>query len=252
VRELDRNTITVPSSVTKHRGFAVLGAAPELTQRTLRALPPNQRTPLGCLTFAPSSAFATAFRDLQDAIGGDKLVAFVSARPEDGATTVALGAAVSAMQQGRSVIVVDCDVRRRALSRALGGEPQQGLLEACEHPTEWRKFVEEEPETGLHFLPAARPANAWRTLMGTAGFSELLTALRQCYDLVILDCPPALSMADGAFVASQADRCIIVAGWDRTPMKEVRRTVQRVRNHAPTATSLYVNRVLPGYRFALN
>ncbi|MEQ1493044.1 MAG: hypothetical protein ABL932_21070, partial [Terricaulis sp.] len=49
VRELSRNTITSLSSFGRNRGYAILGAAPELTDRALRQLPPDKRTPLGCL-----------------------------------------------------------------------------------------------------------------------------------------------------------------------------------------------------------
>ena len=45
IRELSRNTVTSLSSFGKHRGYAILGAAPELTPRTLRQLPPDRRTP---------------------------------------------------------------------------------------------------------------------------------------------------------------------------------------------------------------
>ena len=79
VRELARNTVTSLSSFGKNRGYAILGAAPELTDRALRQLPPDKRSPLGCLAFQPASPFATAFRDLQNAISKDGVVAFAGA-----------------------------------------------------------------------------------------------------------------------------------------------------------------------------
>jgi hypothetical protein len=69
IRDLSRNTITSISSFGQRRDYALLGAAPELTGRTLRQLSPDQRTPLGCLAFQPASPFATAFRDLQEVLG---------------------------------------------------------------------------------------------------------------------------------------------------------------------------------------
>jgi hypothetical protein len=78
VRELSRNTVTSLSSFGKNRGYAILGAAPELTDRALRQLAPDKRSPLGCLAFQPSSSFATAFRDLQSAITKEGVVAFTA------------------------------------------------------------------------------------------------------------------------------------------------------------------------------
>jgi polysaccharide biosynthesis transport protein len=249
VRELGRNTITSVSRLGKNRGYTVLGAAPELSPRALRQLPPDQRSPLGCLISDPASAFATAFRDLQGNVVADGVVAFIGSMPGEGATTSALCAAASATQQGRLVIVVDCDLRRRSLTRGFGLDPELGVLEACERPEFWRDYVEEEQETGLHILPAVKPLNPWRTLAGQAGFSSLLKHLREAYDLVVLDCAPALGSAEGPIVARLAQRCVVVAVWDQTPIDAIRHTMRGLRARKNGTTGIYVNRVPPGYRF---
>ena len=248
VREIGRNTITSVASLGKNRGYTVLGAAPELSPRVLRQLPPDQRSPLGCVTYEPSSAFATAFRDLQGNIVNEGVVAFIGPVQGEGATTAALCAAASATQQGRSAIIVDCDLRRRSLTRGFGLTPELGVLEACERPEFWRDYVEQEHETGLHFMPAAKPLTPWRTLIGQAGLPVLLKQLRENYDLVVLDCPPALGSAEGPMVARLAQRTIVVAVWDQTPLGAVRHAMRTLRAKAG-ATSVFVNRVPPGYRF---
>lgn len=248
LRELGRNTITSVSSLGKSRGFTVVGAAPYLTPRALRQLAPDQRSPLGSVTHEPASPFATAFRDLQGNIVNDRVVAFLGTFAGDGATTTALCAAAAAAQQGRSTLIVDCDLRRRSLTRGFGLQPELGVLEACERPEYWRNYVEEEHETGLHFLPAAKPLSPWRGLVGQPGFSELLNYLRDAHDLVILDCPPALGSAEGPAIARLASRSVIVAVWDQTPLGAIRHTLRALRRN-PGATAIFVNRVPPGYRF---
>lgn len=249
LREVGRNTVTSLSSFGKHRGYAILGAAPELTARTLRQLPPDRRTPLGCLAFQQASPFATAFRDLQSNISNDGVVAFAAALPGEGATTAALCAAISASQQGRSVVVIDCDVRKRALTRALGYDPDEGVLNASEHPERWQNFVGEEEEIGLHFIPAGRAKSTWRSLSSAPGFPRLLDQLREHYDLIILDCPPTLNGADAPAVASFAEKIVLVTAWDRTPLNAVRRAMQVLQQAKRAETGVYVNRVPPEYRF---
>jgi Mrp family chromosome partitioning ATPase len=248
IREIARNTVTSVASLGKNRGYTVVGAAPELSSRVLRQLPPDQRSPLGCVTYEPSSTFATAFRDLQGNLVNEGVVAFIGPLQGEGATTSALCAAASATQQGHSVIVVDCDLRRRSLTRGFGLDPELGVLEACERPEFWRDYIEHEHETGLHFMPAAKPASPWRTLVGQAGLPALLGHLRQAYDLVVLDCPPALGSAEGPMVARLAQRSVVVAVWDETPISTVRHAMRTLRAKAG-ATSVFVNRVPPGYRF---
>jgi Mrp family chromosome partitioning ATPase len=121
------------------------------------------------------------------------------------------------------------------------------VLEACERPEYWRDYVEEEHETGLHFLPAAKPVSPWRTLIGQAGFPVLLKHLRDAYELVVLDCPPALGSAEGPMVARLAQRAVVVAVWDQTPIGAIRHALRTLRTKG--AVSIFVNRVPPGYRF---
>ncbi len=245
--ELGRNTVTSVAGLRKHLNYLVLGAAPELTPEAFRELPPDQRTPLGCLTFQPGSAFATSFRNLQGTISSNRMIAVIGSIPNEGASTSALGIAVSATQQGRSVLLVDCDLRRRSLTRALIGDADAGILEAADRPNNWRGLIHQEAETGLHFLPAAKSKNPWNTIVGMAGLPLLLEDMRKTYDLIVLDCPPALGSADGATLAHLADGCIVVAAWDDTPMGALKESMRALR--ARTQAGVYVNRVPPGYRF---
>lgn len=249
VRDISRNTVTSLSSFGKNRGYAILGASPELTPRALRQLAPDKRTPLGMLAFQPSSTFATAFRDLQSALTKDGVVAFTAAVANEGATTAALCTAIAASQQGRSVVVIDCDLRRRSLTRSLGFDPDEGLVDACEEPSQWQNFVGEEDETGLHFIPASRHRSPWRNVASAPGFNELLLRLRQHYELIVLDCPPVLVGADGAATAGMGDKCILVTAWDRTPITAVRQAMGLLQRKPRAQTAVYVNRVPPAYRF---
>ena len=247
--ELARNTVTSIASLGRHRGYTVVGAAPELTPAALRELAPEWRTPIGSVVFEPASGFATAFRDLQGAIAGDRLVSFIAPIPNEGASTAALCAAVSAQQQGRRVVLVDCDVRRRSLTRRLGLEPKRGVLQAAERPQIWREIVDHEPESGLAIIPATEPQNLWRGIADAPGTSTLLRELRHAYDLVVLDCPPALANAEGAWLASQADKCVVVAAWDDTTMGALRASMRALRHNREPTVAIFVNRVPPGYRF---
>lgn len=246
VRERARDAIGVNDFGAK-RPYALLGAAPELGLSELRQLPPDRRTPVGLLAFQPASAFATAFRDLQSVLPQRGVVSFIGAAAGEGASTAALCAAISATQQDKRVLLIDCDLRQRSLTKTLGVEPSEGVLEACETPEDWTSFIAEEEETGLHFIPAARPRSAWRGLAGQRGFEALLAHARAEYDLVILDCPPA-GTADGPMIARFADKNVVVAGWDHTPRSAIRETMRTLRARRGAA-GVYVNRVPSGYRF---
>ena len=247
LRELSRETIVSAARLGKQRSFTALGAAPELSGATLRELPPDQRTPLGCLAFLPASSFATAFRDLQGAFARDGLVAFLSSADGERAAMAAMCAAASAAQQGRRVIVVDCDLRRRALTHELGIEPDVGVAEVVFSAMPWGEVVGQEPETGLSYIPALASKGAIRSLAEAPGFPALLASLREGYDLVVLSCPPAA--AGGAELAAKADKIVVVAAWDETTFAALRGVARVLPRNAKTRPGLFVCQVPAGRRF---
>ncbi|MGE0596386.1 MAG: CpsD/CapB family tyrosine-protein kinase [Hyphomonadaceae bacterium] len=227
----------------------VLGAAPNVAAADLRQLPPDKRSPVGLVMLQPAAAIATAFRDLQHALPDGAVISFISPLPGAGATSAAMCAAISATQHGRNVILVDCDLRHRSLTKALAMEPEDGLLEACEDPDAWRDYVIEEPETGLHVLPAARARSPWASLMAEAGFPLIIDQLREAYDLVLLDCPPAIGAAEGALLARLAERRVIVAAWDETPFSALRNALRSLKARPMSAASgVLMNRAPAGQR----
>lgn len=242
-RELGRNTVGGWYDIRRYSGYSLLGSAPELAAADVVDLPPDRRNPVGCLQHQPESRFASAIRDLTDEIAGDQLVAFVGSLPNDGATTAALCVAVCARQMGRRVLVIDCDLRQRSLSRALNAADRTvGTLDVATKPKLWREIIEKDEEAGIAFIPAARGFNPWRNLFNAPGLRILFDRLRDHYDLIVLDCPPALNGSDGSMIARIADRCVIVTAWDETPISALRATRRLLQDKAPVATSVYLNR----------
>ncbi len=247
LREMTRRTITSPSALSGHRNFALLGAAPELNAANLRELPPEHRTPAGCLAFMPATPFATAFRDLQGGLSGDRLAIFSCCSGDDGAGLAAMCAAASAAQQGRRTLLVDGDPRSRSCTRAMGIEPDQGAAQAVLAPDKWREFVVEEPETALTFLPATPGRLA--TLFDAPGWPALLDHLHAEFELVVVACPPvANSKMSDAIIGQKPGQVILVATWDQTAIAALKHASRALRGGG-ARVGVFVVEVPEGYRF---
>lgn len=132
-------------------------------------------------------------------------------------TTLNLGLSLSELQHLR-VLVVDADLRRRSLSVHLGLRDAPGVGEILRGDVEWTDTVYATTVPRLHVLPAGHLAeqNAAEVL-GAQSVERLMTALRRRYDYILVDLPPANTVADASILGSLCDGAILVVRMHRTP-----------------------------------
>jgi capsular exopolysaccharide synthesis family protein len=218
VEILDAGLATA-DDVEKRIGVAYLGSIPTLAS----VAGDVDDAPIDYVVAKPLSSFSEAFRGLQAAIVHAsvdepvKLVAITSALPGEGKTLTATCLARTAALQGRRVLVVDCDLRRRAVNRMLHTEPKVGLLEVLNGEATLQQAIMVDEPTGAHILPLADSKFTPRDIFGSAAMDRMLAELRARYDLVILDTAPVLPVADTRVLAPKTDLVVFLARWRRTP-----------------------------------
>jgi succinoglycan biosynthesis transport protein ExoP len=170
----------------------------------------------------PLSGFSEALRHLRASIaasdGGEppKVVMVTSSLPGEGKTTTAVTLARSAALQGSRVILLDCDLRRRSISTALRLEPKAGLLEVLSGRASLESVIHHDEISGADVILIAKHKLTSENLFGSPAMDKLLQQLRANYDLVILDAPPVLPVADSRILAPKADAVIFLARWRKT------------------------------------
>jgi capsular exopolysaccharide synthesis family protein len=150
-----------------------------------------------------------------------KIVAITSALPSEGKTTTAVSLARSAALQGRKVLLIDCDLRRRKVNRVMTEEPQVGLLEVLNGEATLQQAISVDAPSGAHLLPLAAATFTPRDVFGSAAMDRLLVELRSRYDLVILDTAPVMPVADTRVLAQKADLVVFLARWRKTPQPAI-------------------------------
>jgi polysaccharide biosynthesis transport protein len=144
-----------------------------------------------------------------------KMILITSPGPAEGKTTVVQNLGIALAESGRKVLLVDADFRRPHLHRKFSLPNEWGLIDVlCED----RPLTEYTPEQlgvftgfpGLSILPNRVTQNNVSKALYSPRLRTILETLGRRYDMVIVDAPPILSVADTRIVASLTDALILV------------------------------------------
>lgn len=181
-------------------------------------------------------------------IGGSprRCILVTSAVPSEGKSTISLTLAASIAGTGKTVILVDADLRASRLSERLGIEAGVGLTDVLLGRASAADLLQPVGTDGTFRILAAGqiPPNP-AELLGSSTFEDVLDNLRELADYVIIDAPPVLPVADALVLAHLADGVLFVVGADRVKRPQVanaRDALQRVQ--APLLGTV-VNMVAP-------
>ncbi|SFS13115.1 GumC family protein [Sphingomonas jatrophae] len=197
---------------------------------------------LAAMIADPTSAFAEMHKSLVGALDRpvdgrpNRVVAVTSALPKEGKTTAVLCLATAAAFGGRRVLLIDCDQRRRGVTRAAASGAEQGLHEVLVGGAAWRGVLAAGPVPGVDLLPASPVQADQVDLFGLPAFATLLAAVRDSYDLVLLDCAPVLPIVDTRLIVGYADSVLLVCRWRSTARRAVAAALGMIgRTGAPIA-----------------
>lgn len=155
-------------------------------------------------------------------------LAVTSATPGEGKTTTAVNLARAAAESGSRVVLIDADLRKPSVHEWFGLDKDVGLgdvLTGDATVEEAMSYV----EATLAVLPAGQPSALAPELLGGRTFLDLVRKISKQCDLVVIDTPPVLPVADPLLVAKAADCVLVVARIHRVRRRELREVLRRIR-----------------------
>ena len=147
---------------------------------------------------------------------GLRTLVVTSAVPQEGKTVIAANLAMAVAREGMRVLLIDADLRRPSLHRLFGVARSPGLAQALADSASLEAATRETSISGLTLLPCGSlPSNPTDLVRG-ARVRELLTRIGSTYDLVIIDTPPVLPVADASIIAGASDGVLMVVRAGKT------------------------------------
>jgi succinoglycan biosynthesis transport protein ExoP len=211
-------------------GLAVLGVVPEVKGAGRRA------ETVALLTHEdPKSAVAEAYRSFRTALsfstssGTPKLLHFTSSGAGEGKTTTAISCAIAYTQMGKRVLLLDCDLRNPSLHKELDVPNELGLTNYLAGAHSPAQVVQKTRIKGLWLITTGPiPPNPVELLSG-GRMLDLLVQGEERFDLVIVDSPPVLGLADSLILANMSRTTVMVVDAGVTRRDAIAGSLRRLR-----------------------
>jgi polysaccharide biosynthesis transport protein len=161
-----------------------------------------------------------------------RVVVITSPCPGDGKTTVASNLSIAMAEIRQKVVLIDGDLRRPRLHKVFGISNDWGLSDLLVAGTALdtipvANLVCKTEVSGLYVLAGGRAAITASTLLYSPRMSELLDCLRREFDMVLIDAPPVIHLADARVLGRLADGIILIIRAGQTSSESARIACQR-------------------------
>lgn len=238
------NTFRSGTQVEQYTGVQALGLIPEV-----RSGGPDVHVE-SYVVDRPESSYAEAYRIAWFAAKhaanapDPQVLVITSSVPEEGKSLTALSLARTVSGLGLKTILIDADLRRASIASKLGIQPEQTIAKVLTGEIPLADAVIRDPISNLDVLPGI-PSN--RRVVDLLRVSDPLRAmietLRQNYDIIIIDSPPALSVADIQILARLADATLFCVRWDATPRESVIAALRSLQDNKVQLSGILLTRV---------
>lgn len=261
--------ISDPNEIEQRLGLAVYATVPlsyrqkALSERTERGVP-DVRLLSNSFPNDPAVESLRSLRtSLQFAIveANNNVVVIAGPAPGVGKSFISSNLAAVLAMAGKRVLLVDGDMRKGRLHEYLGLVRGRGLSELIEGKAPFDDVLHSNVIEGLDFLSTgATPKNPAELLLNTR-LAKLIEAFSKRYDVVIIDSPPVLAVADTGTLASMAGTTFLVARVEATRLGELTESAKRLAQNGVRLNGVVFNGVNPrreqsrfgskygGYRF---
>jgi len=222
------DSIRVPEDVEAKLGLPLLGVVPRA----------QGEEPEDALA-DPKSPISEAYNSLRSSLlystadGLPQIILFTSAQPAEGKSTSSYASAVSFARMGKSVLLIDADMRRPSLHRRINSENVRGLSTLLTSRDPLASAVLPSGEPGLKFLTSGSVPPSPTELLSGGRLEQILQEAARQFDVVIIDSPPILGLADAPTMAALADGVVFIVEADCSRRGSLKAGLRRLRTVRP-------------------
>lgn len=185
----------------------------------------------------PRNGLLESFRILRNGIyfaGAEarlKTLAVTSPRPGEGKTVTCANLAAAMVMDGKSVVMVDCNMEHPDVRNFIRKSYDSGLTNALSGECDVERAIAAGEQTGLYLIPSGPMVLNFPEMINSQRGRKVFAQLADRFDYVLLDCPSSENLGDLQMITTVADGVVLVAKLDKTmasDLEEITEMLSRV------------------------
>lgn len=237
IAEASRDTIRQTEDIKNKTSLRILGAVPAVEKKKSAF---SKKKPGGSLLMTEDNklefAFVESFKAIRTKIEniaaekGYKLFVVTSAFENEGKTTVAINIACALAQKGKSVLLVDCDLRKPSVLTMAGikDDGKVGLLPIIKNSASYADSIKFVKPLGIFVLSSGGTSPRSTEVLDADKVREVLEKATEEFDYILIDTPPAHVVADCLVIAPLADALIFTVRRDYARVTDINETLEEI------------------------
>lgn len=199
--------------------------------------------------FSPSSSFSEYYRSIRTTLllsatdAKMRALAVMSPLPREGKTATVSNLAVALAQAGKSVVIIDADLRKPRLHKIFGVKNLNGLTKYLTADLALEDLLRATPIPTLFLINAGPVPPNPVELLGSEKMAKLIDRLKKNHDFILVDTPPMLAVSDAVVLGPRLDGAIMVVRGGKTPREALKQAREKLDAHKIKGIGVIINHV---------
>ena len=197
----------------------------------------------------PTSPISESYRSIRTHIefanvdNDFKSIMFTSSIAGEGKTTSLCNIAKTLVDNGHSVIILDCDMRKPRIHKFFSLSNINGLSELLLSKDGYESYIQRVDELKADVITAGKIPKNPSELLSSKAMKKLIEKIKENYDYVLIDSPPITPVTDGIIMSTYIDRVVLVCASGVVKIEFAKKAMESLKQVGARVLGVLLNKV---------
>jgi capsular exopolysaccharide synthesis family protein len=176
-----------------------------------------------------------------------KTIVVTSCLPSEGKSTIIANLAATMAKSGKSVVIVDCDLKKPNIHKIFSLSNVRGLTNVLVEDKKIDEVIKDTSVPNVYVITSGPIPPSSSELLGGKNIKEVLNELTLKFDLVLIDTPPILYISDAQIMAALSQGTIIVTAYGKSDKYQLLNAKEIIEKAAGKILGVVINKIPEKY-----